>query len=378
MHCGAEMAAIELYDPALAAHLREHVARLYPGAQVVSIEPLGPDAGATAGTTTGATTKAAGYGRPVRIALCEGGERRALVWRVATANAFGHDRRADRAAAMVQAFDDFAQIPQHVRALDLGVIEADGALISIRDATEHYLITTYAPGTIYADDLRRIAADRTATPRDVERVDRLASYLAALHTPITPPGTRYRRAVRDLLGSGEGIFGIIDGYPDGVPGASRDRLREIEARCLPWRWRLRDRDARLTRTHGDFHPFNIVFDGDAPTMLDASRGGCGDPADDVTALAVNFVLFALDAPAAWEHGLGLLWHHLWHRYLTERPDPELLKVAAPFFLWRALVVANPAFYPRMTERARDTLLGFATDLLDEPAIDPSWAEELFP
>jgi hypothetical protein len=366
--------AIELHDPAMAAHLREHVARLYPGAQVVAIEPLGPDAGAT----KDATTKAAGYGRPVRIALSEGGGRRELVWRVATANAFGHDRRADRAAAMVQAFDDFAQMPQHVRAIDLGVIEADGALRSIRDATEHYLITTYAPGTIYADDLRRIAAERIATPRDVERVDRLASYLAALHTPITPPGTRYRRAVRDLLGSGEGIFGIIDGYPDDVPGASRDRLREIEARCLPWRWRLRDRDARLSRTHGDFHPFNIVFDGDTPTMLDASRGGCGDPADDVTALAVNFVLFALDAPAAWEHGLGLLWHHLWHRYLTERPDPELLKVAAPFFLWRALVVANPAFYPRMTTRARDTLLGFAADLLDEPAIDPSWAEELFP
>jgi len=368
------MTAIELQEPELAARLRDHVSRLYPGAHVVAIEPLGPDGGATAG----ATTKAAGYGLPVRIAISEGGVRRELVWRVASANEFGHDRRADRAAAMVQAYDDFARMPQHVQALDLGVIGAGGALISIRDATEHYLITTYAPGTIYADDLRRIAAERVATPRDVERVDTLARYLAALHTPIAPPGMRYRRAIRDLLGSGEGIFGIIDGYPDGVPGASQGRLREIEARCTPWRWRLRDRDARLTRTHGDFHPFNIVFDGDVPAMLDASRGGCGDPADDVTALAVNFVLFALDAPAAWEHGLGVLWRHLWHRYLTERPDRGLLEVAPPFFLWRALVVANPAFYPRMTQQARETLLGFATELLDEPALDPSWAEELFP
>jgi hypothetical protein len=185
------------------------------------------------------------------------------------------------------------------------------------------------------------------------------------------------RSIRDLLGSGEGIFGIIDGYPDGVPGAPRDRLRAIEERCATWRWRLRDRDARLARTHGDFHPFNIVFDGDAPTLLDASRGGCGDPADDVTALAINFLLFALDARASWGHGLGVLWRHLWHRYLAERPDAELLEVAPPFFMWRALVVANPAFYPRMSERARDQLLGFATEVLDGHALDPNWAEELF-
>jgi hypothetical protein len=380
------MAASELQAPVAPAHLRDHLTRLYPGARVLSIELLGPDAGSGAGpdtgpytgATAGATTKAAGYGLPVRIAISDGGVRRELVWRVASANAFGHDRRSDRAAAMVQAFDDFGRIPAHVRALDLGVIGANGELISTRDATEHYLITTYAPGTIYAHDLRRIAAERIATPHDVERVDALARYLAALHTPVAPPGTRYRRAIRDLVGSGEGIFGIIDGYPADVPGAPSSRLREIEARCVAWRWRLRDHDARLTRTHGDFHPFNIVFDGDTPTLLDASRGGCGDPADDVTALAVNFVLFALDAPAAWKHGLGVLWRHLWHRYLAERPDRELMEVAPPFFAWRALVVANPAFYPRMTAPARDKLLGFATELLDEHALDPRWAEELFP
>jgi hypothetical protein len=351
--------------------LREHLARLLPGATIESIEPLGPDVGATAGTA-----KAAGYGLPVRITLLDRGERRELVWRVASANQFGHDRRADRAAAMVQAFDDFARMPQHVRAIDLGVIR-DGELVSIHDATEHYLITTYAPGTIYAHDLRRIAAERIATPRDVARVDALARYLAALHVPISPPGARYRRAIRDLVGSGEGIFGIIDGYPPDVPGAPPERLQAIEARCAGWRWRLRGRDDRLCRTHGDFHPFNIVFDGDVPTLLDASRGGCGDPADDVTALAINFVVFALDAPAAWGHGLGVLWRHLWHRYLAERPDDELLAVAPPFLAWRALVIANPVFYPGMTESARDKLLGFASDVLDNHALDLAWAEDLF-
>src|SRR5262249_15112783 len=112
--------------------LRAHLAQLYPGATIVAIEPLGPDAGATAGRKhDDSTAKAAGYGLPVRIELRDRGATRQLVWRVASANEFGHDRRADRAAVMVQAFEDFAQIPQHVQAVDLGVIRG-GELVSTR------------------------------------------------------------------------------------------------------------------------------------------------------------------------------------------------------------------------------------------------------
>jgi hypothetical protein len=89
------------------------------------------------------------------------------------------------------------------------------------------------------------------------------------------------------------------------------------------------------------------------------------------------VLFALDAPQAWRDGLGVLWRELWQRYAAARPDEELLAVAPPFLAWRALVVANPAFYPRMTGAARDRLLGFAEAVLDEHALDPAKAEELF-
>jgi aminoglycoside phosphotransferase (APT) family kinase protein len=369
------MAVTKLHEPVAERRLRDHVMRLFPGARIESIEALGPDSGATAGSTT----KAAGYGVPVRIVVSDREGRHELVWRVASANEFGHDRRSDRAAAMVQAFDDFAQIPQHVRAVDLGVIRGGGELMSTRDATEMYLITTYAQGTIYAHDLRRIAADGHATVRDVARVDVLARYLASLHTPMAAGGTRtrYRRAIRDLVGSGEGIFGIIDGYPADVPGASRERLREIEERCVAWRWRLRDREERLTRTHGDFHPFNIVFDGETVELLDASRGGCGDPADDITALAINYLLFAVDARDAWRDGLGVLWRRLWQRYLAERHDPELVAAAPPFLMWRALVVANPVFYPKLSAQGRERLLGFATEVMDRGVLEPEAAEELF-
>jgi hypothetical protein len=86
------MTSSQLLEKVLAKHLREHVARLYPGAKVMSIEPLGPDTGATSGIAT----KAAGYGLPVRMTIEDGDGRRELVWRVASANEFGHDRRIGR------------------------------------------------------------------------------------------------------------------------------------------------------------------------------------------------------------------------------------------------------------------------------------------
>lgn len=361
-----------LPPPPAPPRLREHLARLYPDHRVVAIEPLAPDTGAT----SGATTKAAGYGLPVRIELAsERGERRTLVWRVASANEFGHDRRADRAGAMILAYDDFARIPRHVEAVDLGAIRPSGELVSIRDATELYLLTTYAPGTIYADDLRRVAREGRATDLDLARVDALARYLAELHVPIDDP-PRYRRAIRDLVGSGEGIFGIVDGYP-ALAEARAERLQAIERRCAEWRWRTRGHERRLARTHGDFHPFNLVFDeGTRLTVLDASRGTCGDPADDLAALAVNYVLFAQDTRGAWL-GLGPLWHRVWNEYLAARRDEQLLSVLPPFFAWRVLVVCNPRFYPGLSATARDRLLALAERVLDAHRLEPAWADELF-
>jgi hypothetical protein len=354
-----------------APRVREHLARLYPGWRVEAIEPLAPDTGAT----RGASEKAIGYGRPARVQLVnDHGEQRTVVWRVASANDFGHDRRADRAGNALLAFDDFARIPSHIGAVDVGAITKTGDLLSLREWEELYLITEYAPGTIYADDLRRIARDGEATDLDLARVDTLAAYLARLHVPMTG-AARYRRAVRDLVGHGEGIFGIVDGYP---AGTLDDRLREIERRCVEWRWRLRAHEDRLTRTHGDFHPFNLVFDGAKLTCLDASRGTCGDPADDVTALAVNFMLFAIDHRASWRRGLGVLWHRFWASYTRARPDPMLLQIAPPFFAWRMLVVCNPLFYPSIEDSARAELLDFALAALAAGVLDLRAADRMFP
>jgi len=349
------------------------VGELLPGAVLEHCEPLGPDVRA------GATRKAEGYGQPLRLTVREpGGGTRVLVFRTMAANEFGHDRRSDRAAGMLLSHDTFGLIPDHVRALDVGAIASDGRLVSLRAAGEVYLLTTWAEGALYAEDLRRIAREGTAEPLDLERCEALARWLAALHARRIADPAGWRRAVRDLLGHGEGIFGMVDAYPPGTPGAPPDRLRDIERRCLEWRWKLRAREGRLLRVHGDFHPFNIVFAaGTRFTLLDASRGCQGDAADDVTALSVNYVFFGLSRPQSWARGLGPLWHRFWRSYLEASRDEALLEVAAPFLAWRALVVASPRFYPGMAPAAREALLGLAERALDAPSFDPAWAEDLF-
>ena len=76
---------------------------------------------------------------------------------------------------------------------------------------------------------------------------RSTHYLVGLHRHRGGRPAQYRRACRDLLGSGEGIFGIRDAYADDTPGAPPARLDAIEARlsrlaCAPARLRVAGHD----------------------------------------------------------------------------------------------------------------------------------------
>ncbi|MFT3917647.1 MAG: phosphotransferase [Anaeromyxobacteraceae bacterium] len=342
------------------------LAVLDPGAVVEAIEPLADATGAT-------SEKAMGYGEPLKVVLREpGGGKRTLVFHTLSRNEFGHDRRADRLDGALLAYDTFSQLPRHVRPVDVGTVTADGRLHSLREAGEAYLVTEWAEGDLYVEDLRRVAREGEVQAQDHARVDALARYLAQLHLGKLDDRVAWRRAVRDLVGHGEGVFGIVDAWPDDFAGVDPARLRRIEERCLAFRWRLRPLDRRLSRTHGDFHPFNVVFlpcrPGEEHThfaLLDASRGGRGDPADDVTALSVNFPFLAVaaGAPGAWR-ALGGLWHRFWDRYLAMSNDREVLEVAPPFWAWRCLVVATPRFYPNLPPGAREVMIRLAEAALE--------------
>jgi len=356
------------------ASIRRYAAQRWPDAKVVAVREFGvDDAGAPDGTEKGF-----GYGTPVRVTFDDGRE---VVFHTAGANAFGHDRRADRAAEMLLAYDTFDALPDHVAAIDVGGIASGGALRSLADVGEFYLVTEYAPGIVYAADLRRLEREGTTLERDHRRCRALADYLAALHRdPVEAApaerAMRYRRAIRDLIGHGEGIFGIVDGYPDDIEPATAARVQAIEAACVGWRSRLRHCDHRLRRTHGDFHPFNLVFDDDdALRVLDAARGGVGDPADDVVCLALNYLFFALQRPASWRKGLRALWFEFWTRYLDQSGDRAVLDCAPPFVAWRALVLANPAWYPAASRDCRHGLLCLAERALSASHLDVAWADE---
>jgi hypothetical protein len=353
--------------------LQRLVEAALPGARILNVEALGVDA-----KPSGASTKGAGYGAPLRIDLELGGARRSVVLHTATANAFGHDRRADRAAEVLLAADTFGAVPRHVKALDVGAYRGDEDFTSLRGTGEFYLLSEWADGRLYAESLRRIASAGALQAGDLAQAERLAEYLASLHGETLSIPFARDRALRDLFGSGEGIFGIVDGYPEGAGGVSGERLLGIERLCHDWRWKLKAIARPLVRSHGDFHPFNVLFDTSGePLLLDTSRGSMGDRADDVTCMALNFPFFALERPHTWKAAFSILWHRFWERYSSLSGDPDLFDVAAPFLAWRGLVLASPLWYPGLADDARGRLLTFVETVLKADRFSPALAETIF-
>jgi hypothetical protein len=335
--------------------------------QVLSLSALGE-------TTSGAL-KAYGYGTPVLIECVAAGRRRRLVLETMAATPFGHEHMEDRLQVLLWQHRAFNRLPLHARTLDVGGFTRAGPLVSLADVEEGFLLTEYVEGRPYFEDLVRLRDGGDPTGQDLARADALCDYLVRIHRLAGGPPGLYTRRVRELLGHGECIMGLADSYPpDGaVPAAW---LEEVERRCVRWRWRLKERAHRLRRVHGDFHPWNILFRTGADfSVLDRSRGEWGDPADDVTALTVNYLFFSLQRSGRLAGGFADLFERFWRRYLQGSGDHEVLEVAAPFFAFRVLVLASPVWYPNLSGDVRRKLCAFALTLLERPAFDPARVDE---
>ena len=115
-----------------------------------------------------------------------------------------------------------------------------------------------------------------------------------MHADKRAEPTLYHRRIRELIGHGECLMGILDSYPHPYPLLPAATARRSSGTMVSWRWRLRERHHRLSRVHGDFHPWNLLFgEGTEFSVLDRSRGEWGEPADDVAALAINYLFFGL-------------------------------------------------------------------------------------
>src|SRR5882724_9114021 len=158
-------------------------------AELVGVVPLKTDS-----ISHDATAKDAGYGAPLRLDVRHEGKPKSLVLHSAIPNQFGHDRRADRAAEMLVAADTFGLLPHHTRVLDVGAYRR-ASCVSLRDTGEFYLLTEYAEGKPYAEDLRRIARSGALQPLHIARVDELVHYLHRVHSGKLPDAALYTRSI---------------------------------------------------------------------------------------------------------------------------------------------------------------------------------------
>jgi aminoglycoside phosphotransferase (APT) family kinase protein len=192
----------------------------------------------------------------------------------------------------------------------------------------------------------------------------LAAYLSEIHQVKSDDPALWRRRLRDLVGHGEGIMGLTDSYPQGLPYVTEAELRSMEEMANHWRWRLKPQSHRLSQVHGDFHPFNILFeDGLQFHILDRSRGEWGEPADDVSCMTINYLFFSLQRYGRLKGPLSELYDRFWESYLALEPNVEVTLAIQPWFAWRALVLASPIWYPTISEDVRRKLLVFARQVM---------------
>jgi hypothetical protein len=311
------------------------------------------------------------YGLPLRVEYSIANRRRAAVLHTIRPGPFGHEHMADRAREILWSHRAFNHLPNHVRSLTVGAFLEDGGAIALGRAEEFFLLTNYADGREYASDLARIRRTGDATKQDFARAGALCEFLSTVHRNRVDNPSLYLRRIRELVGDHQCIFGLSDSYPEDS-ALSPAMLKAIEHHCIDWRWKQKRYSHRLSQAHGDFHPWNILFSkGTRFTLLDRSRGEYDDPAGDVTALTLNYVFFSLQRSGRLKGAFERLFRDFWDSYVEQSGDTELFQVAAPFFAFRALVMASPIWYPKLDDSVRAALGRFIVSTLDEDTLDPA-------
>jgi hypothetical protein len=287
---------------------------------------------------------------------------------------FGHDYPSDRAGVFLLDLDEFSSLPRHVKALDVLAEMEDGSVKSIGGGKEYYLLMERAEGKDYFHDLSAFSRKDSLGNLDKQKIYAMASYLANIHKVKKDSRPLYWRKLRDTVGHGECLMGVLDMYPEGA--LPYDEMAEIIKKSVDWLFRLKPKFRRLSQIHGDFHPGNIWFrDTSDFIVLDRSRGPWGEPADDVTALTINYIFFSVrndgTVKGPYLEGLRLFYDD----YIRRSGDDEICSVVQPFYAFRGVVVANPVFYPELTPQQRSMIFRFIHNVLDSERFEPDRANE---
>ncbi len=350
-------------------NLRKYLSSVFnERVEILSIKPIGNST--EEADEHVADIKGWGYGIPILIELKIGEYTKSVVLSTMRPGGFGHDHFSDRAAILLWQHSTFNKLKRHVKSLDVGAFTSEGQLKTLGNCTEFFILTEFLEGKPYRVDLDRLKATKRLTELDKIRCRALSSYLVELHAIKSEEKPLYIRRIRDLLGHGEGIMGLTDSYPTLLDYIDTASLAEIEKRCVDWKWKLKRFSQRLSQVHGDYHPWNILFRGDDDFMvLDRSRGEWGEPADDLSAMTINYLFYSLQTYGRLTESFGTLFNLFWTQYLDKTGDEEMLRVIPPFFAWRALVVASPIWYPQLPISVRAKLLNFIFNVLEADSFD---------
>ena len=305
-----------------------------------------------------------GYGENLLVKYSLDGATKSLILTTMEKNRFGHDFFYDRAKDLLFAHSSYNSLPRHTNSIDIGVYTQSGEMESINNPKEFFQIVEWAEGNPYYLDLEKLANKKEPDVIDIERTKALSDYLVKIHKQKKSKPLLYRRRIRELIGDGECIMGLTDSYSLDYDFIDKKTLVDIEKKCIDWRYKLRDYENRLCQVHGDFHPWNVLFNKKLNfSVIDRSRGEWGEPADDLVSMAINYLFFALKYEDA-EGNFLRLFDIFWDNYLDKTEDEAIYEVASPFFAWRCLVLASPIWYPNLKPKVRNHLIDFIKFTLD--------------
>jgi hypothetical protein len=310
-----------------------------------------------------------GYGKPLLVSYNQDGVAKQAVISSMRGDKYGHQFYWDRAAILMFQYETGSRIKKHARPLGLGYADTQGNLVPMNDPEEFFILNEKVEGHDYFLDLERIRKGQDKkTDRDLAR--KFALWLADLHTEKKDDPDLYLRRTRQLIGDSECIWGLVDGYPHPYEHFMPERFVALEKKLIDWRWKLRSFTHRLSATHGDFHPWNVLVQDDNDfSVLDCSRGFWGEPGDDVATMSCNYFLFGLYDQPRLSGPFESIYRTFWDTYLEATGDQEVLKVVAPYYIFRGLVIASPEWYPNHPLEVRKGLLRFLENVLEDEVFD---------